>query len=320
MLVIEASPTFSDVPSPSPSFSVRSNSIDLVPARLYTADQIGMYDVLCGRDKAAFNNIGNRRFRVTVSLSLERYLQAATRKEKSVVIKSVVTMLHADGGKFLQLVTSKRSNSDAPCYIELNEKQAHEKAGHALRDMALLRSKTSSTTSSKKSKATDQPLIDSTITTATTATSISSSMVSSNKKVKRNQHENLSAVAHIQEHLLPRQLDSWTELTWDESSELTLDEAMFDNLVQSVAANTDNVPTNPTGMMIMNDSMTNQLCTNDVVPIGTMDVDHISSTVSEMMNNKSSTHDTERASSASFTLDDEMVSWLVGESDFVLQV
>ena len=340
MLTSAPSPMIIDVPS-SP-FSARSSSVDLLPAKLYTIDEIGLYDVLCGRDKAAFNNIGNRRFRVTVSLSLDRYLQAATRKEKSVVIKSVVTMLHADGGKFLQqLVSTKRSNSDsnsdAPLYIELNEKQAHEKAGHALRDMALLRSKTSSSNSTKKNKAVDQPLIDGTNTTVTLATSILSSLMSSsNKKIKCSQHEIFSTIAHEHEALLPRQLDSWTELTWDESSELTLDESTFDILVQSVVANSngDSTPclaseeTNPTGMTIAHNSTTEQ-SPMDVVPFdniqvpvneGTMDVDRISSTVSEMMNHKSTSKDTERTSSASFTLDDEMVSWLVGESDFVLQV
>jgi hypothetical protein len=338
MLAIEPSPTSSDVP---PSlFSARSSSIDLAPARLYTSNEIGMYDVLCGRDKAAFNNIGNRRFRVTVSLSLERYLQAATRKEKSVVIKSVVTMLHADGGKFLQQVPCKSSDSDASLYIELNEKQAHEKAGHALRDMALLRSKPSSSTLSKKNKAIDHPLVDSTVSSATSATTIASSLVASNKRSKRSKSEHMpvSTGNRHDEHLLPQQLDAWTELTWDESSELTHDESMFDILVESVVVNNavhSSLPSSetiPTGMMIGEDyTTTYQPSTMDVVSNdtwgasvndedGNMDIDRISSTISERMNNKRTSRDTDRSSSASFTLDDEMVSWLVGESDCVMQI
>ena len=50
---------------------------------------IGPYDVICGRNKTAFNNIGNRRFRFTIALALPRFLIAKSRKEKSIVIQSV---------------------------------------------------------------------------------------------------------------------------------------------------------------------------------------------------------------------------------------
>jgi hypothetical protein len=92
-------------------------------------DELGLYDVICGRHKEAFNNIGNRRFRVTISLAQDRYTGATTRKEKSVVIKSLADMVRANGGRFLQ------RQDDA--WVELSEKQAHEKVGHALRDMAV---------------------------------------------------------------------------------------------------------------------------------------------------------------------------------------
>jgi hypothetical protein len=92
-------------------------------------DELGLYDVICGRHKEAFNNIGNRRFRVTISLAQDRYTGATTRKEKSVVIKSLADLVRANGGRFLQ------RQHDA--WVELSEKQAHEKVGHALRDMAV---------------------------------------------------------------------------------------------------------------------------------------------------------------------------------------
>jgi hypothetical protein len=92
---------------------------------------IGQYDVLCGRHKLAFNNIGNRRLRVTVSLSLERYLAAPTRQDKTLVIISVVRLLQENGARFLKWKKDR--------WIELGEKQAREKVGHALRDMASAR-------------------------------------------------------------------------------------------------------------------------------------------------------------------------------------
>jgi hypothetical protein len=90
--------------------------------------EIGMYDVLCGRHKAAFNNIGNRRFRITVSLALDRYLSAGTRREKSNVIKSITSLVHRNGGRFLQLEHGK--------WIELNAERAHKKVAHAMRDVS----------------------------------------------------------------------------------------------------------------------------------------------------------------------------------------
>lgn len=92
-------------------------------------NELGNYDVICGRHKTAFNNVGNRRFRVTVSLSLARYLSAPTRKDKSIVIKSVAALVRSTGGRFLQ---RKKG-----AWVELDEKQTHVKVGHALRDMAL---------------------------------------------------------------------------------------------------------------------------------------------------------------------------------------
>ena len=60
---------------------------------------IGPYDVICGRNKTAFNNIGNRRFRFTIALALPRFLIATSRKEKSIVIQSIQQLVHQNGGR-----------------------------------------------------------------------------------------------------------------------------------------------------------------------------------------------------------------------------
>ena len=97
------------------------------PSKIKT---LGPYDILCGRTSTAFNNIGNRRFRMTISFNLKRYLDAPTRSEKSVVIWSIVKLLREDvGARFLK--TTKNG------YVELSEKKMREKVGHALRDMAM---------------------------------------------------------------------------------------------------------------------------------------------------------------------------------------
>jgi hypothetical protein len=220
-----------------------------------------MFDVLCGRDKAAFNNIGNRRFRITVSLSLERYLNAPTRKDKSIVIKSVVTMVRKNGGRFLQLAISQQQ----PTYIELNEKQSHEKAGHALRDMALLRSakKTSIKKGSKKDQSTIQqlPMAASMEDATIQSTSISSM---SGVSVSNDFVDTLpvpiissTALADERRQQLPRELDGFTDIDWDDSSDVTHDESIFDQLVQLVVDSSPILPetSSPlgTGMHVVND-------------------------------------------------------------------
>lgn len=86
--------------------------------------------MLCGRNKDAFNNGGNKRFRVTVSLYLDCFMGAKSRKEKNTVIKSILKIVESNGGKFLEF----KKNLGL---VELSTKKAHTKVGHALRDMAL---------------------------------------------------------------------------------------------------------------------------------------------------------------------------------------
>ena len=45
------------------------------------------FDVLCGRDKKCYNNIGNRRFRILINSNLPRYLRCSNRKERQILLK-----------------------------------------------------------------------------------------------------------------------------------------------------------------------------------------------------------------------------------------
>jgi hypothetical protein len=105
--------------------------------------ELGPYDVICGRHKEAFNNIGNRRFRVTVSLNKDRYAGAPSRKEKTGVIKCIVGVVKSNGGRFLQRVDG--------AWVELDEKKSLAKVGHAIRDM--VESTSTSTVRSQASSA-----------------------------------------------------------------------------------------------------------------------------------------------------------------------
>ena len=104
----------------------------------------GPYDIVCGRQKAAFNSIGNRRFRVTMSLNLEAYMKAKTKIERSVLVASIVSYLKEDvGARFLK--------PNGQYYVELTENQAREKVSHALRDQAVQKRKGAPLTTRKAS-------------------------------------------------------------------------------------------------------------------------------------------------------------------------
>ena len=96
-------------------------------------EELGPYDVLCGRDKLAFSNIGNRRMRVFIELHLREYLDASSRGQKSYIIKKVVNTVRKCGGRFLKW------SDQAHGYAEIGDKKAHEKCSHAFRDMVTSR-------------------------------------------------------------------------------------------------------------------------------------------------------------------------------------
>ena len=104
-------------------------------------EELGPYTILCGRSSAAYNHIGNRRFRMTINLNLQRYMEARSKKSKGEVIRSTLKFLCEDvGAQFV-----KEQNSS---YVEITKKAAYEKVSHSLRDLAL------NATRQHKSKAT----------------------------------------------------------------------------------------------------------------------------------------------------------------------
>ena len=87
------------------------------------------FDIICGRQSESLNHVGNRRFRVTINLYLQRYRETAnTRKKRVELITEIIETLNAAGAKFLK---QKRDS-----YVELSEREVRQKVAHALRDMA----------------------------------------------------------------------------------------------------------------------------------------------------------------------------------------
>jgi len=89
---------------------------------------LGPYDVICGKGRVAFNNIGNRRFRILITINIDRYNEAEGRHRKGLFIGSLVrTFLKDIGARFFKLKEGE--------LIELTEVQIRQKVGHALRDV-----------------------------------------------------------------------------------------------------------------------------------------------------------------------------------------
>jgi len=102
------------------------------------------FDVLCGRSKESYNNIGNRRFRILINLNLPRYLDCQSRNERSEVILSLTEDLSTSSScirffkhqKECSSSSGSSSNNNNKELIELDFKEKRGKIAHALRDAA----------------------------------------------------------------------------------------------------------------------------------------------------------------------------------------
>lgn len=111
--------------------------------------QPGQFDIVCGRCKDAFNHSGNRRFRAILRKSLPQYETLHSRTKISALISDITSLLmHELGVRFL------KRQQQAKLWIELDEKEARKKVGHALRDMSAAQKEASANKmcSLKKSK------------------------------------------------------------------------------------------------------------------------------------------------------------------------
>jgi len=96
--------------------------------------QLGPYDVICGRQSVAFNNCGNRRFRMTIANHVDAYTAMTGRHRKGVFIGHLVqSIITTSGARFYKWHPTTQQ------LTELTERQVRAKVGHALRDMAAFR-------------------------------------------------------------------------------------------------------------------------------------------------------------------------------------
>lgn len=93
------------------------------------------YDVMCGRGIHSQNNSGNRRFRAIIDENLEQYLEVRTKREKSLIVQSIIARIHRNKGRFV------RKDRDTGEWHEIDTHEVKEKVGHALRDAKQKRNK-----------------------------------------------------------------------------------------------------------------------------------------------------------------------------------
>lgn len=96
---------------------------------------IGPNDVLLGRGGLTNCHDGNRRFRTIVVDHQPEYL-GARKKEKAVIARRIVAIIHSNGGRFL-----KRAD-DCDAWVEVPDKRAREKTSQALREGLDVRNRT----------------------------------------------------------------------------------------------------------------------------------------------------------------------------------
>jgi hypothetical protein len=252
---------------------------------LISESEMGQYDVICGRTKMAFNNVGNRRFRVTISLALERFVGAPSRKDKSVVIRSVTDMLLGNGGRFLQQVNKNKSGGSGVVFYELNKKQSRIKVGHALRDMALAASR-AEVSASRPS----------------TASKVAAAAVTAASTSVNESSEVLDAVPTEVNPIMDRR----------QSNESFLDETVFESLVQLVAeSNSDASSIHSNTSEFMGDSSISSATESNVGETDFVIPSTITTTTLHMEGILSTVEGRD-------SLDANILSWLVDESTALL--
>ena len=76
-------------------------------------------DVCCGRGKKNWRHHGNASFRQLIHSNVPAYLEATTKHDKTLVVKSIVDIVRSNGGRFL-----KQGNDGG--WYDIGDSQAKE--------------------------------------------------------------------------------------------------------------------------------------------------------------------------------------------------
>ena len=85
-------------------------------------------DVLCGRGNVYSNHYGNQFFGKVIRDNITVYKEATSRPDKIKVVDGILNKIRDNGARFTKVDTQTER------WYELNDVQAHQKIGHAIRD------------------------------------------------------------------------------------------------------------------------------------------------------------------------------------------
>ena len=97
--------------------------------------QLGPNDIICGRGKLPWNHEGNKRFRKLINANVERYMMTSSIRQKGTIIDAIVDRLHRVGSRFIKLTNNNNKTQQQQLMRVLDDRETHEKVGHALRDL-----------------------------------------------------------------------------------------------------------------------------------------------------------------------------------------
>jgi hypothetical protein len=66
------------------------------------------YCVICGRGKQSYRHAGNRRFRLAITMYMDRYEQAKTKLDKSLIVVGLVDAIRSYNGGFVKRNTKQQ--------------------------------------------------------------------------------------------------------------------------------------------------------------------------------------------------------------------
>lgn len=117
------------------SFEFSSKQITMSQSNEKSSNEsntVGPYDIICGRSSDAYNNIGNRRFRITIRMFLQRYQELENRAERKNFINYLTKLFRTEFGfRFL------KKYEDG--YFDVGDVKARKKIGHSLLDKTMKR-------------------------------------------------------------------------------------------------------------------------------------------------------------------------------------
>jgi hypothetical protein len=163
-------------------------------AELTVVYEVRDVDICCGRGKRYSNHLGNGAFQKSVLANMKAYATASSKREKSDFVVAIVDSLLSSGARFV------KQDRESGKWYDIGEAQAHEKTGHAIRDLIINRSKRRAQRSriAKTVKATTTKKQE-----ARLATRSSSLAAQKAKGCTKNAHKQTEKTTHTNPHPAP---------------------------------------------------------------------------------------------------------------------